>query len=340
MPDVYDLAQQFRADLIARDDAARRRLVAAYFNAYKRLAAELAILTNQIEEARLRGEVFSPSWLYRQERYQSLIRQLVAEITALSRDAASLIESRQAEEVGRALRDSGTLMTAAAASGGISATFTQLPTAALEYLVGTLADGSPLMDLLATLPETARDDVRRALVAGLAEGAGPRIMAQRMRQALGGNLTRALTIARTESLRAYRSATLANFRANEDLVSGWIWTASASRRTCLACLALDGKFFPLTQPMRQHPNCRCSLRPALKGLPPLDGPRARQWFDQQPEAIQVEMMGKKAQAEYQAGRVTLDDFIGEARSARWGNSYYQRSLVKIDAGIDAPAFNP
>ncbi len=338
MPDVYELAAQFRSDLIARDDAARRRLVASYFSAYKRLAAELAVLTSQIEEARAAGTIFSPSWLYRQDRYQQLIAQLIREITVLSRDAADLIEARQAEEVARGLRDAAGLATAQIAASSISASFTQLPTTALEYLVGTLGDGSPLMERLRHLPESAREDVRRALTEGLAEGAGPGAMARRMRQALGGNLDRALTIARTESLRAYRQAQIASFQANRDLITEWEWSCSFSRRTCLNCLALDGKLFPIERPVPAHVNCRCSTIPRIKALPPLKRQTGAEWFAAQPDAVQKEMMGPKAFAEYKAGRVSIEDFQGEKTSPQWGTMTYQRSLISIQAGTDAPTW--
>jgi hypothetical protein len=73
-------------------------------------------------------------------------------------------------------------------------------------------------------------------------------------------------------------------------------------------------------------------------LPPLQRPTAADWFRQQPEAVQREMMGKQAFDLYRDGKIRLDDFIGEARSAKWGPMAYQRSLRRIEAEIDAPTW--
>lgn len=340
MPTVYDIAQQFRADLLARDDASRNRLLQAYWGVYRRLKADLDVLTLQIEEARAKGEIFSPSWLYRQERYQTLVNQVYKEITILSRGVAAEVEQRQGAEIARGLRDSATLMAAAARDGGlVGVNFAQLPATALEYLVGTLGDGSPLMKGLSALAPHAKEEVRRALVEGLAAGEGPRAMAARMRDALGGNADRAYLIARTESLRAYTEAQRESYRANQDILKPqWQWVCSLSARTCAACLALDGKIFELERPMPRHPACRCTTVPVLKGLPPLERTTGAQWFKAQPDAVKRQIIGKRGFELYQAGKVDLPDFVGERHSHDWGTSTFQRSLRQIEAGEAKPTW--
>src|SRR5690606_38014624 len=104
--------------------------------------------------------------------------------------------------------------------------FTRLPSEALTDLVGTLTDGSPLRRLLDELGPDASRAARDTLVNGVILGQGPRQIAREMRQALGGNLVRALRIARTETIRPYRTATLRSYAANSDVVRGWRWVAS------------------------------------------------------------------------------------------------------------------
>ncbi|HEX5083570.1 MAG TPA: minor capsid protein, partial [Blastocatellia bacterium] len=100
----------------------------------------------------------------------------------------------------------------------------------------------------------------------MALGRNPRAIARQIREGLGGNMVRALTIARTETLRVYRQASLQNYQANSDIVAGYYWRSSRSRRSCGACIALDGTFHPLDRPMRAHVRCRCTMIPGVKGV--------------------------------------------------------------------------
>jgi len=62
--------------------------------------------------------------------------------------------------------------------------------------------------------------VRDALIAGVGTGQNPRIIARQIRQALRGNLVRALRISRTETLRSYREASHRSYQANDDIMEG------------------------------------------------------------------------------------------------------------------------
>jgi SPP1 gp7 family putative phage head morphogenesis protein len=180
--------------------------------------------------------------------------------------------------------------------------------------------------------------VRNALTAGVALGTNPRVVAVEVRRALGTSAVRALTISRTSILGAYRTASLETYRANSDIVTGWIWTAAKQSRTCLACIARDGSEWPLDTFMPAHVNCRCTLRPRVKswkelgfeGIPERPQPETgAAWFARQPEDVQRVMMGPTAFDLFKQGRVKLDDFVGTKRNATWEASTYQRSLKEI-----------
>lgn len=143
------------------------------------------------------------------------------------------------------------------------------------------------------------------------------------------------TIARTETHRAYRSATQRVMDDNKHLLKGWRWSAAKSSRTCAACLALDGRIFDTDVPMRAHPNCRCSLAPVTKSWKDLgyDIPEplivresGDAWLKRQPAAVQRDILGPAAQAQYASGAVQLDDFVRLRKSSRWGSSYVRGSL--------------
>jgi SPP1 gp7 family putative phage head morphogenesis protein len=327
--DIIATANAFRSALLKRERKAAIRLVTAYGHIWDRLAKEICKLNQQIAEARARGEVVNQFWLSRQQRYFDLLRQVDAEFTRFAGFADSVITKQQAAAVKSALNDSLALMQTAAESAGISATFNVLPVGAVENLVGALGNGSPLRSLLDQLPMSGRAIVSQGLIEGVALGQGPAQIARQIRAGLGGNLTRALTISRTETLRAHRVAALANYQANASLISGWRWVSSKSRRSCLNCLSRDGSIYPLTKPFPAHPRCRCAFAPVLIGADDPQVQTAAEWFEEQPNDIKLDMMGPKAFELYKAKKVTLKDFEGERFNPQWGATTYQRSVKEI-----------
>jgi SPP1 gp7 family putative phage head morphogenesis protein len=333
VPDITEIADAYRKAIIRRERHAALRLITAYGLAWKRLKTNLDKLTSDIKAARDAGEPVNQFWLARQERYSTLLRQVGDEIRKFSDTAESTITKQQELAAKAGLRDSVAMMEAAAETTGINAAFNKLPTSAVENLAGTLGDGSPLRSLIDQLPREARAIVERGLIEGVALGHGPAKIARVIREGLGGNMTRALTISRSETLRAYRQASLDSYRANADVVQGWYWRSSRSRRSCCACIALDGIFFPLSQPMKNHPRCRCTLIPGLKGLK-LD--TGLDWFKKQPADVRRSILGtNKAYEAVSRGDLKLQDLVGLQRSAQWGESYVQIGVKRAINGEGA-----
>lgn len=113
------------------------------------------------------------------------------------------------------------------------------------------------------LPADVERIMKRELVRGIAVGANPRQTAARMvKQAEGrfnGGLTRALTIARTETLDAHRAATQASEKANTEILQEWEWHAALTARTCPSCWAKHGTRHPLDEDgPNDHQNGRCT----------------------------------------------------------------------------------
>ena len=186
------------------------------------------------------------------------------------------------------------------------------------------------------LSEEATAAMRRSLVLGVAAGDNPvttaRRMIRRTEGVFNGGLTRAMVIARTETLDAHRAAAQAAQNANADVLAGWRWWAQLEPRTCLSCIAQHGKLFPLDDPgPLDHHQGRCARVPATKSwrelgfdldetVPKVEtGP---QWFARQPEAIQLRMMGPARMEAWLAG-----DYPAEAWSIRrstpgWRDSFH------------------
>lgn len=122
--------------------------------------------------------------------------------------------------------------------------------------------GKPLADLLATMDDATAQRVTKTLYAAIASGAHPDTAANMLTQATGMAHRRALVVARTEIMGAYRSASLTTYRANADVCDGWTWMAAQG--ACDICAALNGTLHPLSEDMESHPNCRCCPAPHVK----------------------------------------------------------------------------
>jgi SPP1 gp7 family putative phage head morphogenesis protein len=333
MPDIVAVANSFRSAVLRRERKAAVRLVNAYGLAWNRLKKNLDKLTADIADARAKGEAVNQFWLVRQERYGALLRQVDAELRKFSDFAESTITKQQGVAAKAGLADSVALMEAGAEAAGISATFNKLPVAAVENLVGTLGNGSPLRSLLNQLAPSARSIVEQGLIEGVALGRNPRAIASQIRAGLGGNMTRALSIARTETLRAYRESSRQNYLQNGDVVQGWYWRSGRGRRCCASCCALDGTFHPVTEPMKSHVRCRCVAVPAVKGITVDKGV---DWFERQDAQTQRDILGTdKGYELYKRGELKLEDFVGLKRDPLWGENFYQLSVKKALAGEGA-----
>lgn len=337
MPTIYQIARQFRRDLLAQESHAARRMIDAYGSAWQRLQGDINALNERMRAARLAGETVNTGWLYRRGRIESLLEQVAVEIARFAGSAEGIITTEQARLVGQAQQHMRQMVLAGFGEGpGVVAGFNVVPTRALESLVGFLGDGSPLKSLLNELGPDAAKAVEAALIEGLASGQGAQAIARQMRGALGGNLTRALTIARTETIRAYRESTWESLQANANVLEGWVWLSAANRRTCAACWAMHGTVHKLSEKMESHPNCRCSMMPKTKTWSALGYPGVTDTvqdvelgnilFDALSSKDRLFILGPAKYRAYEAGEIDLQDLLGRQRSRRWGVTRYERSL--------------
>ena len=204
-------------------------------------------------------------------------------------------------------------------------------------------EGQITSDLL-PLSAEATAAMRRELIRGVDVGDNPRRAAARMltnlEGAFNGGLTRALNIARTEILDAYRATSRQIHQANSDLVTGWQWLATLDSRTCVACLSLHGTTYPVTEPgPDDHQQGRCARLPVLLtwaelGIttPEPDNtlPSSQQWFNSLPEAQQRRIMGERRLQLYLSGRVGWSDLATVRQSQRWRRSYVPTPLRDLE----------
>lgn len=344
---IYDVAARQRRALLAGERAAASEMVRVYGQAWTRIREQLNALTRAYYEAQAAGEVVPGVWLMQTGRLQLLQQQVEREIARFAQHAEAAIRAQQLAAVDASERRAWELIDAAMGPrpAGVGLTFARLPREALYDLVGFTSNGSPLRALLDELGPAASRAIRDELLAGLALGQNPRAIARRIRDIMGGNMVRALRISRTEVMRAWREANHRQFRANSDVVKGWVWHSALSPTTCAACWALHGSIHSLDERCDDHISGKCVPLPrtrswaelGFKGIPDNRPPiiLGADRFAALDAAAQDAILGKAAGAAYRAGAVKLQDFVARRRSRQWGTMRYARSLRAIVGADEA-----
>ncbi len=324
---LLELLKRQRAALIARDDGALARLESAYTGIAEELSARIAALEQRFDEALVEKRPIKLSWVYQQERYQSLLEQAEQRVREFSRTAADVTVQQQQTGVVAALQN----LQEHLGYLNLTTTFSQLPTGALETLTGFLADGSKITEHFAKMPDVLVAELQNTLTAGIAAGDNPKALAYKLRKTSNLPLDSALRTARTEHMRSYNNAALENYRQNSNVIQGWQWLATlAGKRTCPYCLAKHGTIHSLDEPFISHVQCRCTCVAITRSGPPIttDGDT---WLAQQEPAEQEAILGKAAAAEWRAGKLRLADFAGTKERGDWGEQGYTRSWKEAKA---------
>lgn len=322
--DIYAVAARHRRSILRGEAESARTILAAWRRVERRILVAQMRVIRKIERAQAAGLEVSPAWLFQQERYFEYIAVIRSEAERFAALAEGVARAGQDRAVGLGVRHAGEAMRAV----GVDAGFIRVPKEQLEYLVGMLGNGSPLEALFKTFGDQAAAKAKTTLIEGLGRGLNPRVIAKRLARAIGATPTRALLIARTETIRAYRMATLENYRANSEVVSGWRWTSARDKRTCPICLAMDGQEFSLEASMGTHPACRCAMTPINRYRPVSRG-TGEEWLKKQPEDYQRQALGPGRWELWHRGDVALADLVKVTRSPEWGEGRALRPIAEL-----------
>jgi len=232
--------------------------------------------------------------------------------------------------------------------GELPSPFRQVPPSVIAELVGRSGDGKPLGNLLRGLAPEGVEAARQTLVNSVLEGRNPKDAARDLSQNLGVPLTRARTIARTEVVGSFRASALESMRQNADVVKGWRWTARKSARTCVMCLMMDGRLFPLDEEFGSHPNCTCTAVPVTKtwdemGHPEIPERRkaselqnGEEWLRAQSTKTQKRVLGLRRYEQWKSGDLQLEELVGYREDPEWGPTRWVRSGKQIREGRGVP----
>lgn len=319
MSPVEAMLEEYRRRLMGRETAVQADLVRRWRRVEDALSGQMDALVADMNALRAAGQPVSRNAVYRLERYRTLLTQLEAEQRRYADAAAGLITAEQqyAMQLGF---DWGTdAVGLLARETGLTVAFNRLNRAVVEAMIGYAADGTPLAQLLAAdYPATAAA-ITDALVEGVALGYNPRKVSRRMRNAMAGNAQRALVVARTETQRAHRAATVESYRQS-DVIQEYIRYAAMDDRTCLACLLESGRRYPVTEQFSDHPAGRCTALAIIPGVASPGEQTGREWLEAQDADTQRKVMGDGHYEAWRAGEFRLEDAAQMHYDPVWGEA--------------------
>lgn len=324
-----------RRELLATGRKGEAELLRTYGEVYGRLRQRAEVVAKLISET----DTPKVSWLVRHDQYVALLDQVEREVFAFGRQATEIIADSQRAGVSLVNAHTAKLVELSYGSqigAGVAGQMVGLSPDAIRAYVGFASNNKPLGNLLDTLAPDAVQKVKDTLAYGITRGSNPRVIAQEFRKAASVPLDRALTISRTETMRAYRSASLEEFRANSDVIRGWVWVSELSTRTCPACFAMHGTEHTNDESLDGHPRCRCTMAPKTVSARELgfDVPDTRPTFESGGDVFarlsaqeQRSILGPGKYDAYRDGRIQLSDTVKRDHSREWGSSRREASLT-------------
>lgn len=193
------------------------------------------------------------------------------------------------------------------------------------------------------LPVQVRRNIQGALIRSMSAGEHPTVAARRMVTSMGQAFdfggARALTVARTEMLDAYRQADKTTRKENASIIRGWVWATALDKRTCPACLAMNGREFPndVAGP-EGHQNCRCTSIPLTRSFkslglnvpePPSPVLDAQAWYRNLDTASQKAIMGPTRWEMLNRDPDLWDSLASKKSNSGWRDSHVTTPIINL-----------
>lgn len=328
------LLEELRRALVDITDEQARDLVAAWVDAWNEVEPDLR---DALLEVLVAGETISRAQMLRSERLQKVLGVIRRKLEALAKD----VGVRVIADLERVIDMAG--------SAQASIIDSQLPPGA-EQLIDLDAwsrvdqrqidaivrrTTKQITSRTQPLSDDAYAAVRGELVRAIASGSNPKATAKRMvaraEREFNGGLSRALTIARTETIDAYRDAAAAGEEQHEDVLAGWIWLANLRPGICPACLGMNGTVHELDEPGPMgHQNCRCARVPKVKPWselgfdleePRSEIPDADEFFAGLTKEQQVDILGRRGWEAWNLGQWPRESWAERRSTDGWRDSY-------------------
>lgn len=333
-PDPYAVELALAAALANITDAQDADITQAWATAWSEVSAELLdILTVILTDV---GRVNATAVV----RYERLARVLAGIADHLD-ELAGQLQVRVTNDLADVLdhAEVGTRELIAAQRLSRSVPGRYVPTPALQAIVRRTTQ--QVTSTALPLADETYATILGELTRGVAAGDNPKATAARMLRRAEDlhnfGAARAVNIARTETLDAYREGSRAAQDAHADLLAGWAWIAHLGSRTCRSCLAMHGQVFGLEVPgPDDHQQGRCSRVPVVREA---DGsvdlswiPSAEDHFAQLTEEEQRALLGRRGYDAWAAGDFPIEAWTKTRHTDGWRDSQVPASPATTSSG--------
>lgn len=340
-PQTLRLTSALRAVVDSHIDTATRDLVEAWVRAWNMIAPEWGRAVDDVVEAAGPGRWPNSRQILDLQRVGVALDSATSELERLAQltgvrvvRTVEAVTSQTTQWEARIIAS----QLPATAGPGADLLASRLPSSVLSAIVERTTQ--QIESRRAPLAHDAATAMRRSLIRGVALGQNPRTTAAHMLRTserhFNGGLTRALNIARTETLDAQRSAAAAYQLQHRDVLRGWVWTCKLDGRSCPACWARHGTVHPLTEPgPHDHQQGRCVRTPLTRSWaelgigmrePPSVLPDAESRFRSLPRARQLAIMGKARLDALDDGTLEWGDLAVNRTNPGWRDSWVPVSI--------------
>lgn len=317
-PTVLELIARYRKALEKQDAAAMQRIITAYRAMYDRITPLVQALADVIASGQ-----YTTSQVRRLSAYirlQEALQRELGDFAAYLRTDLQPI-ALQAAQMGGA--DAMKILQFLVGDRElIRVPFDRIPIEAVYQMLSFLDPAGALYKRIELLAPYHAEAVTNAILDAIGMGVNPRQTARLImsaaEDAFGGGLVDALRTARTAQLWAYREATRANYAANGDIITGWVWYAELDDLTCEACIAEHGTEHAIDENLDGHYNCRCTMIPMVGGETPVEIQMGEDWFSDQDTETQKQIMGETKWQAWMDGKFEFSDMARQTENDVYG----------------------
>lgn len=329
---VIELAEKYRNALLKNDMAALDQVIKAFQVLYKDLAKRV----NELGELIAKMDKVSPAALRRISLYNRILEETEEELAKLGNFAEVVIKQHAIDAIAMAGVHAKNITRIMTEYGNIEASWMSLNPEAVASLMGFLQKGSDLYKNIKEMAKWNTKKIKDMFIELMSVGDNPKTIARKIFVEYGKKMGMALTdimrMTRTAQLYAYRESTLAHYRANSDIISGWIWWAELEG-ACMSCVAMHGTKHTLDEHLNDHHNGRCAMLPILKYSPAnISESAGLDWYEQQSEKVQRDKMGDARYAAWKEGKFVFSQLSTEYDNDVYGKMRGEASLKNILGG--------
>jgi len=328
-PMVVEVMRAHKAAILAEEDAVMRDMADHWLEVERSLEGQISALAQEATRLAEEGTRLTSAQLDRMERYQRLMWQVRAETGKYVKWSSESVQAYQLKMGEQGLTHAADAIRAAYTDVGIvGETFDLLHVDAITAMIGFAGDGSPLRTWLEAVHAEAANGITQALIEGIVKGINPEKVARAMVNGLALGLQTAFNTARTESLRAYRTASLMQYQAS-GLVAGYKRLAAHDERVCPGCLFTDGMYIGETDAFDEHNQGRCTAVPVLIGIDPPTWQSGQDWFALQSESVQMGILGPGRFEAWKNG-ASLSSMVKRVEDPVWGGAYVPTPMSELN----------